>query len=550
MPAHQMVRDLRRLADTRFDLIIVGAGLYGAIAAWDATLRGLSVALIDQGDFGGGTSFNNLKTLHGGLRSLQSMNLTQMRLFIRERRALARVAPHLVQPLPFVVPTYRNHRRSALVMRTALLINELISRDRHEGLDDPSLHLAPGKVVDRDECLRLNPVIAPEGVTGGAVWHDYQMHSSDRMTFSFVLSAAARGADTANYVKAVGLVRSPSRVAAVTVEDQLTSNRFDIRGQTILNATGPWATSWLQDFAPGAQSPAPLLSRAMNLVVSRQPSSHACGGLANGRFLFLVPWRNVSMLGTSHDVHEGRPERLHVSTSDVKSFLDDATAAFPRAQLTHADLRLVHRGLLPMVAGEGVNVKLLRESTVVNHHRQGLAGLISMFGVRYTTARATAAQAIDAVFEDRGSPSPPVSRTAETPVEGGDINDKEAFLRQASEGGDTSVSADFRRRLALTYGTRYSQLLALMQEHDGWAQPLSATCAVTAAEIIYAIRHESAVRLSDALIRRTDAGSAGHPGDDAIRRASELMGHELRWSSERIAEEIDALTAFYVISDQ
>src|ERR671911_2608487 len=129
-----MVRELRRLADTRFDLIVIGAGFYGAIAAWDATLRGLSVALIDKSDFGAGTSFNNLKTLHGGLRSLQSFNLAQMRLFIRERRALARVAPHLVRPLPFVVPTYRHPKRSATLMRLALAISDAVSYDRHAGL--------------------------------------------------------------------------------------------------------------------------------------------------------------------------------------------------------------------------------------------------------------------------------------------------------------------------------------------------------------------------------------------------------------------------------
>src|SRR5918993_4231564 len=151
-----MVRDLRRLADTRFDLVIVGAGFYGAIAAWDATLRGLSVALIDKTDFCGATSFNNLKTLHGGLRSLQSLNFKQMRLFIRERRALARVAPHLVRPLPFVVPTYKDARRSAVAMRLALGINDVVSRDRHRDLRDPSLRLPNGELVSRDECLRLN----------------------------------------------------------------------------------------------------------------------------------------------------------------------------------------------------------------------------------------------------------------------------------------------------------------------------------------------------------------------------------------------------------
>ncbi len=547
MPNHQMVRDLRRLADTRFDLIIIGAGFYGAIAAWDATLRGLSVALIDQGDFGGATSFNNLKTLHGGLRSLQGMNLPQMRLFIRERRALARVAPHLVRPLAFVVPTYRGHRRSALVMRTALLINEIVSRDRHDGLEDSSLHLPAGTVVDREECLRLNPMIGPDGVTGGAVWHDYQMHSSDRMTFSFVLSAAARGAATANYVKAVRLVRDESRVSGVMVEDQLTRHPFEIRGDTILNATGPWATSWLHDLAPTAKSPAPLLSRAMNLILGRQPSSHACGGLADGRFLFLVPWRDVSMLGTSHDAHDGRPEALHVKASDVDAFLAAAKTAFPQAQLAPSDVRLVHRGLLPMMSGHGTHVRLLRESTVVNHRRDGVGGLISMFGVRYTTARATAAQAIDVVFRDRGSDSPPASRTSDTAVEGGAISDKEGFLRRAVQDCTSGPPAETRRRLALTYGTRFEELLGLMQKHDELAQPLSTACGVTGAEIIHAVRCESAMRLTDALVRRTEAGSAGHPGDEAIKRAAGLMSSELGWTDDRMAEEIAIVQAFYRI---
>src|SRR5262245_13064293 len=170
-----MQRDLRRLADTRFDLVIIGAGFYGAIAAWDATLRGLSVALVDKGDFGAATSFNNHKTLHGGLRSLQSMNFAQMRLFIRERRALARVAPHLVRVMPFVVPTYQHPRRSQSLMKVALAINDVVASDRHLGLTDPGLQLPASETVSRDECLRLNPVIDPEGVTGGAVWHDYQM---------------------------------------------------------------------------------------------------------------------------------------------------------------------------------------------------------------------------------------------------------------------------------------------------------------------------------------------------------------------------------------
>jgi glycerol-3-phosphate dehydrogenase len=151
------------------------------------------------------------------------------------------------------------------------------------------------------------------------------------------------------------------------------------------------------------------------------------------------------------------------------------------------------------------------------------------------------------VFRDRGSDSPPVSRTSDTAVEGGAISDKEGFLRQAVQDCTSAPSAETRRRLALTYGTRFEEPLALMQKHDELAQPLSAACAVTGAEIIHAVRNESAVRLIDALVRRTEAGSAGHPGDEAIQRAAALMGSELLWTSDRIADEVATTQAFYRI---
>jgi glycerol-3-phosphate dehydrogenase len=540
-----MVRDLRRLADTRFDVVVVGAGFYGAIAAWDAALRGLSVALIDMDDFGGATSCNNLKTLHGGLRSLQTLSLGQMRLFVRERRALARVAPHLVRPMPFVVPTYRNPVRSALLMRAALAVNDALSRDRHEDLEDESLHLPGSEVVSRAECLRLNPVIAPEGVTGGATWHDYQMHNTDRMTFSFVLSAAEAGAATVNYVKAIGVLRDGGRVTGVRARDSLTSDEFDIRAQAVVNAAGPWATTLLLQLDPRATSPAHLLSRAMNLVTRPVVQSHACGGLARGRFLFLVPWRDVSLVGTSHDAHHASPDVIPVTRWDLEAFLADAREAFPHANLAASDVRLIHRGLLPMVAGDDAHVKLLRESAVVDHKCDGAAGLISMFGVRYTTARHTAARAIDAVFRDRGDRTPPPCTTATTPVYGGAIANKPAFLRAVLLRDVAAVSQEMLRRLALTYGTSYDVLLQLIRDEPALAAPLGRHCLVSGAEIVHAVRAESAVTLLDALVRRTEAGSAGHPGSDAIDHAAALMALESGWDAVKRRSEVAAAEAFY-----
>ena len=541
-----MQRDLRQLADTKFDVIVVGAGFYGVTTAWDAAARGLSVAIIDKDDFGAATSFNNLKTLHGGLRSLQAFNFPQMRLFIRERRALARILPHLVRPLPFVVPTTRDPRRSALAMRVALAISDAVARDRNEGLADPGTHLPASTIVSKDEALRLNPVIAPEGVTGGAVWYDYQMLSTDRVTLSFLLSAVEAGARAANYVQVNRFLQQNGRVTGVKVEDKFTNETFAIRGKVVVNAAGPWAASLLSGLPSAVQgAPPPRLSRAMNVITRKVVNDHACGGMAGGRYLFMIPWRDVSMLGTSHDAHEGPPDELTVSRWDLEAFLKDAREAFPHANLTAADVRLIHRGLLPMVSGEGSNVRLVKESRVIDHSRHGLQGLISMFGVRYTTARHTAQQAVDAVFRVLGHETPPPCRTAETPLTGGSINRMDNFLRAVAQRDVEGIPAPTLKRIAATYGTGYDRVLQVARDLPALSRPLGSHCDVIGAEILYAAREEMALKLSDALVRRTEAGAAGHPGADAVERAAAIMGRAHAWDEWRTRNEISEVESFF-----
>jgi glycerol-3-phosphate dehydrogenase len=543
-----MRRDLRPMADTTFDLVVVGAGIYGAIAAWDAAQRGLSVALLDRADFGSGTTFNSLKTLHGGLRSLQALNLRQMRLFIRERRALARIAPHLVRVLPCVVPTYGDLRRSGAVMKIALFLNDLVARDRNEGLDDPRTHIPTSRIVSREECLALNPIIDPDGVTAGAVWHDYQMTSADRMTLAFVRSACTAGALAANYLGVTRLLSRDARVEGVSVRDGLTGVTFDVRARVVLNAAGPWATSLL-DGLPGttAAVPAPALSRAMNLVTRPLESSIACGGLAGGRFLFVVPWQGASILGTSHDPYDGGPD-LRVTRAHVEALLREARAAFPRANLSYADIRLLHRGLLPMVsAATDGQVTLLRESVVVDCRAHGIEGLVSIFGVRFTTARQTAQDAVDAVFRGLGYSLPPQCRTDRVAIDGGQLSTLDALVRETAS-APSNPPDDVVRRLVSAYGARANEVVSLACS-SGLANPLSAECAVMAAEVVYAIRSEAAVHLADAVVRRTGAGAAGHPGAAALARAAELMKGELGWSDEQRRQEIADVETFYKLPE-
>ncbi|MEZ5294010.1 MAG: FAD-dependent oxidoreductase [Vicinamibacterales bacterium] len=530
-----MQRDLRGLADATFDLVVVGAGIYGALAAWDAARRGLRVALVDRGDFGGATSANSMRTLHGGLRSLQSLNVVQMRRFIRERRAMASMAPHLVDPLPFCVPTAHHPTRNALALGVALAVTDAVGWDRNDGIADPALRLPRGRVVSRTECLRLNPLVDAAGVTGGAVWYDYQMRHAERLLLAAVRSAAGLGAVVANYVDARGLALAGGRVAALQARDVLTSETWDIRTRAVLNATGPWAAAVVRTLTGAPDGPAPRLSRAMNLVVARVTDHHACGGVVGGRMLLAVPWRDVTIVGTSHDPHAGGADEEYGTPDHVQALLRDVQLAFPRAGIGPGTIRLVHKGLLPMVAARGSSVALLKESAVVDHTGDGRPGLVSIFSVRYTTAGHTARQAIDVVCRQIGvgAPAPVTPLRAASAA----FDTVDALVTEARRRPVPGATADLRERLARAYGSDWAEVASGAGVQPADLTPLSAACPVTRAEVLHAVRNECAVTLADVLLRRTDAGTAGHPGPDAVREAARAMAGELDWSPEREATE-------------
>ncbi|MYD70855.1 MAG: glycerol-3-phosphate dehydrogenase/oxidase [Acidobacteria bacterium] len=545
-----MQRDLAALTAREFDLLVVGGGVYGAFAFWDATLRGLSAALIDRGDIGSGTSFNSAKTIHSGVRVLQSGNLVLLRRFARERRALMRIAPHLVRPLPFVLPAGGGITGHRLLLRAYFALSDRLTRGMNDGgPEDPASRLPPSRLLSRDECLRLNPLIDPGRVAGGIEWFDGQMRNGDRLHFSAVTSAVERGAVAANYVEADGALRRGEDVAGVHVIDRLTGDRFEIRARVVLNAAGPWAPGLNGRLADGASGALhPRLSKAMNLVIgSPLRGTHAVAGSARGRLFFVAPWREVAIVGTSHDRHAGGPGALALERTEIDRFIDDVREAFPALPLRIDDVRLVHRGLLPAAPG-GDGLQLATASAVIDHRRDAIHGLVSLLGVRYTTARETAERAVDAVVDQVGRTVEPC-RTATTPLAGGDIPDVDAFVRDAAAEGEGAEPAELRRRLARTYGTRYEALAAELSASPEARAPLSPTCAVTVGEVRHAVREEMALRLSDVLLRRTEAGSAGDPGDEAVAAAARVMAGELAWTPAQVEREVTDLRRVYQLPD-
>ena len=536
-------RNLAALANTAFDLLVIGGGIYGAAAAWDATQRGLSVALVDKGDFGGATSFNSAKTLHGGVRALQTGNIAELRQFVRERRALSNIAPHLVQPLPFLVPTYDRIARNRWLMRLYFAVNDLIAHDRND-VRDPALRLPAARLVSRAECLTLSPSIDPSGVTGGIEWYDCQMYNSDRVTLSFLLSARRGGAVIANYAEVTALEWHNGHLSGACIRDRAgPANHMDdrtvgIRARVVLNCAGPWAGELLAALAPhAAGSLSTPLSKAMNLVTKRPlVETHAIGGPAAGRLLFIAPWRGHAIVGTSHDPFYGPAGTLTVGRADVAKFLDEVHEAFPGAGLQPADVSLVHRGLLPATNGRGANT-LLKTSQIRDHRPDGVPGLVSVLGVRYTTARDTAQRAVDTVFRVLGK-TPPPCRTAITPLVGGETSDTQALLREAVATVAPHVTAATAARLVRSYGTEYRQLLDKLEAQPADACRLGTDCDVTPGELRHAVRAEMALTLEDAIFRRTEVASAGHPGQDALQSAAAVMAEELGWSAHRTEEEI------------
>jgi len=518
-------RDIGALVSREFDLVIVGGGVYGAAIAWDASLRGLTVALVERNDFGSGTSFNNLKTIHGGVRYLQHGDLKRIRQSVRERRNLMRVAPHLVHPLPFLVPTYEGSLgRSRAALRLALLVNDLVSWDRNRDARADK-HLPPGRALSRQDCLKLAPDLDASGLTGGALWYDAQMYNSDRLTLSFVLSAAREGAVVANFVEAEGFVRCGARVQGIVAKDRL-NGVVEIRGRMVINASGPSVDRLLERAGGEKRKPLFHSSKAMNLVTRPLVENVALGLTRGGPLLVIAPWRHVSLVGTLHLPYEGEPDApdgLDTKEEDVQRLIDGINRAYPKAELVRSDVRLVHRGLLPALPN-GQGLTLVKSYTI----EETLEGLLSIVGVKYTTARDVAEKTVDRVLARLGKPEV-ASRSATTPVVGGDF----------ASFADLSRSVE-KPHLAYNYGTLARDVLALSDP-----VPLSDTTPVTGAEVRYAVREEMALDLASAVLRRTELGSAGHPGRGALERAAAVMGEELSWSDGKKRSELDAVEEFY-----
>jgi glycerol-3-phosphate dehydrogenase len=558
-----MKRDPARLAADPFDLLVVGGGIYGAFVAWDAALRGLSVALVERDDFGSRTSSNSLKIAHGGLRYLQHADVGRMRQSIRERRALMHVAPHLVHPLRCLLPAYGHGIRGREALAAALWVTDLIGLDRSPP-GDPQKALPRSRTLSRRAVRDLLPGLPADGLTGAACWYDCQIYNPDRFVLGVIASAVRRGAVAANYVTVTDLLSEGGRVRGVRAVDTRSGDALEVRAGAVVNCAGPWVADVLS--RGGVRLAPPMAwSWAMNLVVPRMAPDFAFAAYAPEAFvngvahrrrkpqaLFLAPWRDVTLIGTTHHPFHGGPNDFRVTRGLVRDFLAEVNRAYPSARLTVEDVRFWYGGLLPAARVQAAeeDADLLNAYRVIDHGRDGAEGLLSVVGVKFTTARHVAEKVVDAVFRKLGWASPPPSTSASQRLDGAEIDDFEGYVSAAiARHGERVAPADLRR-LIMNHGTEYADVLALTPASPGpgnGQRVVPGDILVAAAR--HAVREEMAVTLADVVRRRTEAGSAGIP-DEATRSVlAAAVGQELGWGDARIGKEMSALCSLYALPE-
>ena len=533
-----MQRALSRLSSETFDVLIVGGGATGCFTARDTSLRGLSVALVEARDFASATSAHNSKLAHGGLRYLRNFEIGLVRESLRERRNLMRIAPHLVRPLPFLLPLYGAGLAERLTLRTGLTLYDLLSFDRNR-LEDPSQHLPGHRWIGAKDALAREPVLAGAGFEGAFEYRDAQMYCPERIALENLVDADAHGAAIANYVSADRLLLRNGKVEGCAVHETMTGTCFDIRAKTVLVAAGPWADLFLEQ-ASGEEAAHKLVrSKGIHLLVPEISSAGLTIEAGTGH-LFALPWRGHTLLATTDTPFTGDPATVAVSESDIESFLATFRTYLPQADLARDRVEFFYAGLRPLVSdGSKDSYNVSRRSELVDHGKEGdLDGVFSALGGKWTTSRALAETITDALAKKLGRKTPRCA-TAVTPLPGGRFDRFEEMVKGYHK---TWPGISSLRNLAHILGARLPEALRGARLTDLAALSQSGD---TMAQIRFAVAEEMALTLEDMVMRRTAIGQFGKPDTSVLEKVAGAMAAQLGWNAEMTARQIASLDPLY-----
>jgi glycerol-3-phosphate dehydrogenase len=520
----------------RFDVVVVGGGITGAGVALDATTRGYSVALVEKADYASGTSSRSSKLVHGGLRYLQNFDLGLVREALLERQLMVKLAPHLVRPLPFVVPAFDGARPDRMV-GMGLNLYDAMARGRRRGRSpqangpngdwEPERH----RVIGGDEVAERLPALAGRAPTSGYLFYDCQTDDS-RLVLTVLAEAERFGAVCASRLEVTDLLDEGGRTRGVCVRDALSGERFEVRADNVVNATGVWADRLRPDeLHDEAEVPRIRPSRGSHITFAHDTLPLAAGAIVpagGGRAIFALPWLGSTLVGTTDNEYDADDlDHVQPGEDDVE-YLLGAVNAFFGAELGREDITGAYAGVRPLIStgDPKKSVDISRKAELY----ETSSGMVTITGGKLTTWRRMAKMVVDHLVEREARTAP--CRTHELPL--GQAVDAAGLPRV--EG----VPEAAYERLAGRYGHAAHEVLAVASESGELAQPIvPGGPADLLAETVYAARHEQAISVGDALLRRTRIGLLAARGvadaqGTTARRVAVAMGAELGWDDEEV----------------
>jgi len=486
-----------------FDLLVVGAGINGAGIARDAALRGLKVLLVDKGDIGGGTSAGSTRLIHGGLRYLEHFEFGLVRESLRERETLLRIAPHLVRPLPIVIPIYRDGGRGWPTIRAGMIAYDLLSWGKS---------LPRHRMLSARETLHRLPGLSGEGLVGSAIYYDAQVEFAERLVVENVLAAVECGATVLTYTRLTDFVIEEGLVAGVRLEGHKVDQ---FRGAVVINAAGPWVDRLLDETQIKSER---LIggtkgSHAVVAAFAGAPESAVyLEAVSDRRPFFIVPWNGNYLIGTTDVRFEGDPGEVRAEEWEIDYLLSETNRAFPSAELDRERVLYTYAGVRPLPFTTNHNERSITRRHFLREHPR-FKNLVSVVGGKLTTYRSLAEECVDLVLRKLGKGFTG-SETARVPLPG---------------------ASDFHpsnpcERLSRIYGSRAKEVAELANRLN---------CDPLAAEIVFAFQNEFAKTLADCFLRRTMIGLNADLGLNELQAAAAVGRRFLSWTEDRARREVE-----------
>lgn len=509
-----MERKFSEISKSNFDVVVIGGGIIGAGVARDAALRGLKVLLLEKEDFGYGTTSRSTRLIHGGLRYLSHFDFKLVRQDLREREILIKNAPHLVKPLPFLLPLTGLSQR--FIMGTGMKLYDLLSYDKS---------VPTYKHFSRQQTLEMEPQLRLNDLRGSYQFYDAQISFPERLCLENVISASENGALVCNHAEVTSIISTDRTIQGVRVKDKLSTATVDVKCRVIVNVTGHWANNIL---AMAAANPKNEIKTTKGVhLVTPKLSNNAIVIFAHsdGRLLFVIPWHGYSLIGTTDTEYSGDKEIISAEMADVTYLVNEVQQAFPN--FSHDDIFFTIAGLRSLISTGSKKVSnISRTHKLVDHETsENLKGLISILGGKMTGYRSIAEEAVNLVCKKLKVNA--ICTTAEKALPGAPGHDSESLDKLAA---DHSLSRETMEHLNTIYGSSLEKVLEIAKTDSRGFEKICPHSRDILAQVWYAVKEENCYTAADFLLRRSTTGYSSCHGLDAVEVVAVEMGRLLGWS--------------------